>query len=463
MGLFNAVNIQNDTAAVLSIRKKRNTYEVLENQLLKPSELTDYLRKKRSFHVSIDQDDVLNEKITIPTAIKKDNVIKSMILHKFKDIIEGKKVLLNYHELSKNKNNDTTTYQVDGIYEDNYVKTLNTLGKWSEIKSATSSRFALFGLSNQCIKEESYLTVYTQDDKVNILVAHKGVPIFNRVGTLIADDEESRQIAMANEISSTITYINQQFKDIKFSTIALSGSAAMDELLPEHLYLLTQVPVTVLYPNTFMLGLSNEKAQHFILALGNYFVPKSCQFLPHSLINIRQYLFSQNMLLIASIIIFLPVFFFTYEKYESYNKALDQYEGSRDQLIQMVRNTDTYSQEELQKSFNYLQIAEKYLRYHPSDLFLALKPLVLLQKPEQWSWKYHEGQPELSISFAKPFESLDALHQFEKRFQKHFNEINSTLPLTFLDKTDYTKMHFRGIVSTVKTNKTQQRRIKRRR
>ena len=463
MGLFNAVNIQNDTVAVLSIRKKRNTYEVLENQLLDPSELTHYLADKSAFHVCIDQDDVLNEKITIPTAIKKDNVIKNMILRKFNDIIQGRKVLLNYHELSKNQNNDTTTYHVDGVYEDDYVQTLHTLGKWNEIKSATASRFALFGLSDQCIKEESYLSVHTQGSKVDILAVHKGIPIFNRVGIIMADDEEKRQIAIANEISSTITYINQQCNDIKFSTIALSGSVAMDDMVPEHLSILTQIPVTVLYPNTFMLGLSNEKAQHSILALGSYFVPKSCQFLPDSLINVRQYLLSQNMLLIASIIIFLPIFFFTYEKYESYNNALDQYASIKDQLIQTVRNTETYSQEELQKSWDYLQISQKHLRHHPSDLFLALKPLVMLQKPEEWSWKYHEDQPELSVSFAKPFKSLDALHQFEKRFQKQFNKINSKLSLTFLDKTDYAKMQFKATVSIVKAKETLQKRIKRRR
>lgn len=463
MGLFYAVNIQEDTAAVLSVRKKRNTYEILENDLINTSELSTFLRKKRSLYVSIGKDDVLNEKISIPSAIKKDNVIQSMILRKFSDIIQNRKILLNYHILSENSSNDTTTYQVDGVYEDNYVETMNALGNLSEIKSATSSRFALFGLSEQCIKEESYLSVYTQGNRVDILAVHKGIPIFNRVGTLIADDLVNRQISMVDEISTTITYIQRQFYDIEFSTIALSGSISIDDTVAERLYTLTQTPVTVLYPNTFILGLPNEKAQHFIIALGSYFVPKSCQFLPLSLMGNHQYRFLQNILLVASIVMLLSISFLTYEKYERYNEALERYASIKDRLVHMVRKTDTYSQEYLQYSMRYLEIGEKYLRYHPSDLLLALKPLIMLQKPEHFNWEYYENEPKFGVTFTKPFESLDALYQFEKRFQKKFNKIKTIQPLTFLNQTDYVNMQFKGIVTIEKTKKALPRSTTRRR
>ncbi len=463
MGLFYAVNIQNDTAAVLLVRKERSTYEILENKVLKPSEITHFSTKKRSIYASIDQDDVLNENINIPTAIKKDNVIQSMILRKFSNIIQNRKIILNYHILSENSANNTTMYQVDGVYEDDYVDTLHTLEKLGEIKSTTSGRFALLGLSEQCIKDESYLTVYTQSNKVEILAVHKGLPIFNRVVTIVTNSLENQQTSIVNEISTTITYVNRLFHDIEFSTIALSGSIAMDEIVSEHLYTLIQIPITVLYPNTFMLGLPNEKAQHFILALGSYFVPKSCQFLPLSLVGAHQYRFLQNMLLVASIIILLFISFLTYEKYESYNETLEQYESIKDRLIQMVRKTDTYAQEDLQYSLRYLQIGEKYFRYHPSDLLLALKPLIMLQKPEHFNWEYYENEPKFSVTFAKPFESLDALYQFEKRFQKQFNNIKTTQPLTFLNQTDYVNMQFKGIVSMEKTKEAMPVRTTRRR
>ena len=453
MGLFHAVNIQDETATALSIRKKRNKYIITESALLDSSELTSFLTKNRSLYLSIDQEDILNEKISIPTAIKKDNIIRNMILRQFNDIIQDRKILLNYHKLSENTSNDTTIYQVDGVYEDTYTNTLNTLAESSEIKSATSSIYALFGLAEQCIKDDSYLLVYTQGNKVDILAVHKGVPIFNRVASVMTDDPESLQMSIVNEISTTITYIKRQFYDIEFSVISLSGSIAMDEMVSENIYTLTQIPVSVLYPNTFMLGLPNEKAQHFIIALGSYFVPKSCQFLPFSLIGKYQYQLSQNILLVASILVFLSVSLFTYEAYERYNESLGKYESVKDRLIQLVRSTDTYKQDELQYSLEYLQIGEKYLRYHPSDLLLLLKPLIILQKPEQINWEHHENEPEFSVKFTKSFESLDALYQFEKRFQKQFKQINSVQPITFLNQTNYIKMDFEGIVSVKKPEK----------
>lgn len=449
MGLFYTVHMQDDVAVVLSIRKKRRSYEILENKVLDPSELTHFFTKKRSLYVSIDQDDVLNENVSIPSDIKKDNVIQNMILRKFNNIIQNRKTLLNYHMLSENATDNTTLYQVDGVYEDNYVDRLNTLGKLGEIKSSTSGRYALLGLSEQCIKDESYLTVYTQGNKVDILAVHKGIPIFNRVVT-VTNGLEDHRTSIEHEISTTITYINRLFHDIDFSLIALSGSISMDEILSERLYTITQKPITVLYPNTFMSGLPNEKAQDFIIALGSYFVPKNCQFLPTTLIGEHQYRLLQNILLVASIVLLFSISFLTYEKYESYNETLEQYDSIKNRLIKTVRTTDTYSKENLQYSRRYLEIGEKYLRYHPSDLLLALKPLIILQKPEYFNWEYYENKPKFSVTFSKPFESLDALYQFEKRFQKQFNEIKQTQQLIFLNQTDYVKMQFKGIITMEK-------------
>lgn len=453
MGLFYAVNIQDDAAVALSINKKRNTYEVLENAHLDPSNLTNFLTKKRSLYVSIDQNDILNEQISIPTAIKKDNVIRSMILRQFSDIIQNKKIILNYHKLSENTNNDTTLYQVDGVYEDNYVQKLNNIGSFCEIKSISTSIFSLLGLSEQCIEEESYFLVYAQDKNIDILAVHKGVPVFSRVGTIVTDDLESRQMSIVNEITTTITYIKRQFQDIEFSTIVVSGSIAMDYIISENIYTLTQTPIAVLYPNTFIFGLPKEKAQHFIIALGSHFVPKNCQFFPLSIVTNQQYHFLQNMLLLASTLMFLYVSFITYDKYDSYNKSLEQYESIKDRLIETVRKTDTYTQDDLQYSLMYLKIGEKYLRHHPSDLLLALKPLVMMQKPEEINWEYHENKPELSVTFSKPFKSLDALYQFEKRFQEQFNKINTSKTLSLSNQTNYVKMYFNSIVSMEKTKK----------
>ena len=463
MGLSYAVNIQHDTATVLLIKKRKNNYIVLEHQLLKLSELTQYLKRKSTLYISINQDDMLNENITIPTAIKKDTIIKSMIRRNFSEVILNREVLLTYNKISENKNNNTTLYQVNGVYEDNYTQILHNLEIQNRIKSATAGRLALLGLSLQCINAESYFLIHTQGIRIDILAIHKGVSIFDRVGILMGDDTQSHQIDIINEVTNTITYVQQNMRDIPFSTIVLSGSITMDYTVPEHLYTVTKYAITTLYPNTFISGLPNEKAQDFILALGSYFVPKSYQLLPDSLLSKHQYMLMQNLLLAVSIMLFFSTSVFTNEQYKNYNDTLNQHEAIKNKFIHKIKYADTYSQDELQKSQEYLRLVQKYLQHHPSDLFITLKSLIMMQKPERWSWNYDEVQPKLITTFQKSFSSLNALHQFKKRFQKQFKKIHTSFALTLLDQTNYSKMQFNATISIRKTKKIPLRHTRRRR
>jgi len=463
MRLSYAVNIQHETATVLLMKKRKNNYIVLEHQLLKLSELTQYLKKKSALYVSINQDDMLNESISIPTPIKKNTIIKSMIQRNFSEVILNRKILLTYNKISENKNDNTTSYQINGVYEENYTQILHNLEIQNRIKSATAGRLALLGLSLQCVNAESYFLIHTQGVRIDILAIHKGVSIFDRVGILMVNDTQSHQIDIINEITNTITYVQQNMRDIAFSTIVLSGSITMNHTVPEHLYTITKYAIATLYPNTFISGLPNEKAQDFILALGSYFVPKSYQFLPDSLLGKHQYMLTQNLLLTVSVMLFFSTSVFTYEQYTNYNDALKQHKAIKNKFIHKIKYADTYSQDELQKSQKYLSLVQKHLHHHPSDLFIALKSLIMLQKPEQWRWNHDEVQPKLITTFKKSFSSLDALHQFKKRFQKQFKKINTSFALTLLDQTNYSKMQFNVVISIQKAKTAPSRHTRRRR
>ncbi|MEA3331166.1 MAG: hypothetical protein U9Q29_05665, partial [Campylobacterota bacterium] len=90
------------------------------------------------------------------------------ILKKFKDSISDEKDLFNYYEVEQNEHDSTTTYQVDGVESKKYIEKLLLTGNLNSIKSSTTAKFALFGLSEKCIKEESYLSIYTQAKKFGV-------------------------------------------------------------------------------------------------------------------------------------------------------------------------------------------------------------------------------------------------------------------------------------------------------
>ncbi|MDO8453568.1 MAG: hypothetical protein Q7S59_03235, partial [Sulfurimonas sp.] len=259
-----------------------------------------------------------------------------------------------------------------------------------------------------------------------------------------------REVDIAGEINQTIFYVQQQFRDIKFSTIVLSGFLATDEVIAKNIYMTTELPVTILYPNTFLKGMKNAQPQEYIIPLGNLFVPRNMQFLPDLLLALRQFKVVKQLLLAASVIALFVTSFLAYEKFNIYYDSLKRYETIKSHLASMTLDVNTYSLSELGTSLKNLEITEKYLQRHPADIILALKPLIELQKPEVFNWKDKENTQELEARFIKSFDSLTALYQFEKKFMNEFENIDITIGLTYSTHTDYKKMIFNTVIGVQK-------------
>lgn len=312
----------------------------------------------------------------------------------------------------------------------------------SVIERATTNKFSLLGISNECIKEENYFSIHTQANKITTIAVHNGSLIFSRVNTIVASDARMREINLVEEITQTIAYVQQNFRDINFSVIALSGSLAIDDIIVEHIHMMSQIGISVLYPNTFIKGFEGEEAHQYIFSLGSWYVPKRFQFLPTSILGLKQYALSLKTLLGASIVLAFIGFYLAYDKFDSYSNSLQEYEIVKNRLNILAHKTDTYSNEKLDKSLRYIQMSEKYLEHHPLDIILSLKPLIELEKPEELKWSYLEKSLTLTATFKKSFNSLIELYEFEKLFFSEFEDMNITFTKKYSVKTDYKKMDF---------------------
>lgn len=442
MSKFCAINIQNNHVVFLYMEKKAQSYSLLECNTIDKSELPEYIKNKKIFFLSIEQDEVVDEKISIESVIKNDSVIRSMILRKLRESNLNERILFNYYSLPQNQNDEKITYQIDGVYEERYLNSLKLIDDLSEIESATTNKFSLLGISNECIKEENYFSIHTQANKITTIAVHKNALIFSRVNTIIANDARTREINLVEEITQTIAYVQQNFRDINFSVIALSGSLAIDDIIVEHIYMMSQIGISVLYPNTFIKGFEGEEAHQYIFSLGSWYVPKKFQFLPTSILGLKQYALSLKTLLAASIVLAFIGSYLAYDKFDLYSDSLQEYEIVKNRLDTLARKTDTYSNEKLNQSLRYIQMSEKYLEHHPLDIILALKPLIELEKPQELQWNYSENSLKLTAAFKRPFNSLLELYEFEKLFFDKFEDINITFTKKYLVKTDYKKMDF---------------------
>lgn len=437
-----AINIQNNHVVLLDVEKKGKNYSVVEYNAIDKSELSKYIKNKKNIFLSIEQDEVVDEKISIESVIKNDSVIRSIILRKLQESNLQEQILFNYHALPQNQNDEKTTYQIDGVYEEHYLNALKLIDDLSAIESATTNKFSLLGISNECIKEENYFSIHTQANKITTIAVHKNALIFSRVNTIVANDARMREINLVEEITQTIVYVQQNFRDIKFSVIALSGSLAIDDIIVEHIHMMSQLGTTVLYPNTFIKGFEGEEAHQYIFSLGSWYVPKKFQFLPTSILGLKQYALSLKTLLIASIALAFIGSYLAYDKFDSYFNTLQEYETIKNRLDTLARKTDTYSKENLDKSLRYIKMSEKYLEYHPLDIILSLKPLIEMEKPQELQWNYSENSLKLTATFKRPFNNLIELYEFEKLFFSKFEDMNITFTKKYSVNTDYKKMDF---------------------
>lgn len=462
MSRFCAIDIQNNYAVVLDVEKKDNVYLVIGHDSVDLQELPQFIKNKKNLFLNIEQDEIIDEKISVESVITNDNVIKSTILRKLHESSQRKQLLFNYHQLHKNKNDDKSSYQIDGVYEEKYLQSLGLIDNLVEIKSATISKFSLLGISNECIKEESYFSIHTQSNKITMIAVHKNSQIFSRVNTIVASDAEMRKINLVEEITQTIAYVQQNFRDIKFSVAALSGSLAIDDVIVEHIYMMSQLGVTVLYPNTFIKGFEGEEPHQYIFSLGSWYVPKKSQFMPTSILGLKQYSVGSKIALALSSVLAVIGFYFAYDSFVLYSDSLQEHETLRGRLNSLSNKTDTYPIEKLDESLKHIRMSEKYLQHHPLDIILSIKPLILLQKPQELQWSYMNEDLKLSTTFKRQFGSLKELYEFEKLFFSKFEDINSTFTSEYSVKTDYKKMDFDTTV-TIQKVKAEPKKIEQRR
>ena len=461
MSKFCAIDIQNSNAVVLDVEKKGKVYLVSQHVSVEIDKLPQFIKNKKNLFLNIEQDEVIDEKISVESVITNDNVIKSIILRKLRESNPQKQLLFNYHQLPKSQNDDKSSYQVHGVDAEKYLDSLSAIKNSIEIKSATIGKFSLLALSNECIKEESYFSIHAQTNKLTMIAVHKNSLIYSRVTTINMSDARMKETKLVEQVTQTIAYVQQNFRDINFSVVVLSGFLVLDDAIIERIYMMSQLRVTVLYPNTFIKGLTAEEAHSFIFALGSLFVPKKFQFMPTSILGLKQYSVGSKIALALSAVLAIVGFYFAYDRFVLYSDLLQEHETLIGRLNNLSTQTDIYPIEKLHKSLKYIQMSETYLAHHPIDTISSIKPLILLQKPQELQWSYKDDDLKFSAIFKRQFESLKELYEFEKIFFDRFEDINTTFTKSYSVKTDYKKMDFDTtftIENKVEKEKVEQRR-----
>ena len=463
MGLIQSISIHSTFATLLTLTTKRGRYLLLEDKLLELDELREHINPKATLYLSIEHEDEIEDSIALASVISNPKVIRTTLAHKLSQKYPNRALLFNYHQIDTNEHDETITYQIDAINLDSYQKSLQHLKEYAHIKRASTFKFSLLALCNASIKESNYICVYTQSNTIILLaIANKEI-LFSRTTTIVVDDIEDRQRSMVDDINRTIAYVNQQYREVQFSTIVIGGSLSIDDETMMHLFMLSRMPICVLYPNTLIAGLHNELSHHYILSIGALYLDKQHQYIPPFIKAEREFSFGVEALFLLSTAIFVITSYFTLEAYEDFTSTLDEYETIKTRLIKSVKSTDTYSYSDLQRSYNLLQIGQKHLKDDPRDLLIALEPLIQLQRPLAYRWQRDDNGFSFTLTIKRSFTTLEELYSFEKEFLTKFNDINKSTPLLYQPRHNYATLTFEATIHSPLKKKAPQPRRRRRR
>lgn len=120
MEQFSTLSIIQTHATLVNIRKESDFFYVEDAKSFPLKALNQHLHPKRKLYVTLYQEDVIDEKISIASSIKSKNLLKNSLMIKLKESVNQKSYLFNFEPVHDQQSTKTTTYQVDGVYESDY-------------------------------------------------------------------------------------------------------------------------------------------------------------------------------------------------------------------------------------------------------------------------------------------------------------------------------------------------------
>jgi len=461
MAKFYSISIVNNYVFILHLDKKNDVLIVLESFEIEISELALFVKDKKNLYISVAQAFEFSENIKVPIAIAKSNNVKNYLFYKIKEANPNIDILFNFKKLPKQNDEENITYSVEVVDEKVCIASLDFVKDLSSIKSATTNKFALLSLANKCIDDDQYICVYTNATIVLILAVEQKELIFSRTISIDTSNPQTLQMNIAENITQTLSYIGNQFRDVKFKTLALSGSIALDDVVSQHIAMLNNLNISILYPNSFVQNINAEESQSQLLPLGASLVAKSNQFLPKIILGVRQFNFVSAISLVLSLVVLLVMCYFSLNAYNKYSDLANKNKVLESRYLNLLSQTKMLSQKELTKYINHIVMVKKYLQNTPIDTVLLVKPLIEMDKPIGFECKNEDGVISFKAIFEKHFKELKNLYKFEKEFNKRFEEINNIVKIEKKITTDYKQLIFKADVHTLKSSdilKTRRRR-----
>jgi len=457
------VRLDGKSAFIIQLLVKRGVYTVLDRVIFDDfAKAKEFLKNKKNIYLSILSQNMVDEFVLVPSSIQNDNVIRKIIISKLKkDANLNDEIIFNYYPIKEEKESKSILYHIEGIFKKEFDEHLQIISNRSNIKFVTLDRFSLMSISNYCLDVNNYITVYTEKNRTIIDAVKNRELIFSRLNTIAYENEEGLEFTLADDIIKTILYIKQQFRDVEFKTLLVSGSLSENDLLLNHLQKQSGLIVSVIYPYSFIKGMPPLWFNEWIISLGALFAKKEFDFTPSEIKADKQYSLALNIILLLSM---LSVGYFGYETYDSYleyKKDIKQNIILKHRFTKELKSVELLNANQVGKVKEFISLIDENVKQKPFENIYFFNSI--LQMVNINSLKLEQKGKDFSflLLFEKKFDDLKSLNKFIKEYNKDLKSLKKIASLESEIRIDYSKRKVSGQLK--KSLKKQKRVVPRRR
>lgn len=456
MKKLSIVRFRNDHATILDIEKNKGVYTFLPPiELDELTQLSTHLVNRTKILIFFSPLDTIEESIALPSVIKNEaTILKALSVKLHDERLINEPLVLNKVDAIIDPLGESIQHHYKGLYEREIYDAISPLTQWEHIDAITSEVYALFSISEEIFRDKSYLSVYTQEDRNLIVAVNNGTLLFSRVGELQSTDEIERVMEQISDINRTVAYAHQQYREVAFEFIAISGNIADGEMATIQLQAITGLRVCTLAPTLMVKGLELSTAQNYILDIGMLYLPESMNFLPARVKAIKEFDFGTKIVFSIALLVMVLGVYFSFSAYTEYQAGRDDYHNTRAQLEQTLQNTVTFDNDQLQKAIALLEVSTE-VDHHFLDSMIVFDDLFSLIHPSQSAYSHTPEGGVLTLSFSKKCTTLKELYLFEKTFKQKIATLKPQLAsITPLYKINYDTLTFEATVTYGITQQT---------
>ena len=460
-----AIRMDDSNIFVIQLSLKKGVYSVLDKKIFDDLDSAKkFLKKIKNLYLSFLATGMVDVFVSIPTDIKNPKVLKSIIVSKLKEEANiTKSVIFNYYPTSIDENTKTTSYHIEGIYQDEYDEYIKAISDLNNIRFVTLDRFSLTSISAYCIKDDDFISVYTEKDRTIVVAAKNGDIIFSRINSVNSQDKDGLDFALADDVIKTVLYIRQQFRDVDFKTLLISGSLVENDLILTHLQNQSGVFIAAMYPYSFIKNLPPIWFNEWIIPFGALFAKEQFNFMPVSIRSIRQYHFALNFLSLFAVVALGYFGSKVFYNFLDYKESMQQNLKLKRDFARELKRTQLLDENRLKESKNYLSIIDQNIKFSPFEDIYTFKPLLEMAKIDSLNWSQQQDDFAFAASFEKSFEKLKNLSQFKKLFDNKAQDIKNKLLFEVKITADYNNKKLKGTIKKISKQEKEKRPSSRRR